>query len=265
MGINTDTTAANPVARSSNPLAMGPKTSDKLLAKYKNDPFVLQHNHLNWYVHEGEWLPLLRVLTVVPGLLGVDKHYNTDLMIARMTREGYTVLNPGNPKVGNYLRETPCFNGVHHHVAWETPETIAGKPMPANVDREARRAFERKLLSDGVLLPPTDAAKRLIMARLGKRYQRSLKRTDMAMSQRNDEAAELLDDAKSARDPNTKAPKASGLLSGSAYKDRAACKASDDTKALWVVVRGGSEHVTVRRAALKRLGLLGESTLGVEV
>jgi len=142
---------------------------DELPPHKPNDPFLLAHHGLNWDVVDGELLPKLRNFPISAGVNAVDAKGNTQLTMGHAMGEGWTILDPA--KVGDYAVGTRVKKGIRWHRSWVMLRHQFGRKSRNVVDHDAYNAFRRRLIEEGHIAPPSEAALAMFRDRLANRVR----------------------------------------------------------------------------------------------
>lgn len=119
-----------------------------------------------------EWLPDVTPVRYRNGINGaridVFKHPNgavehriQNLPIARSEhiKAGYRFIERDSP-AGDFMGQIPTASGTHHGFVWESYRQEPGYKPEKVVDAEAKIAFQRKLVSEGVVSRPPESFRR---------------------------------------------------------------------------------------------------------
>ena len=154
--------------------------SDSRLPGRPRPRFVFAHHPDSWEFVNGEWLPRLKSIPLVPGVNGCRPGPNGHLqVIARLQSDRFTVLDEDmeirvtDPETGEivtdsgYMVEWEGQKGAHYSDAWCSPMLYgAGNRLQIDwsteYDRAGFDAWRSWLVESGAIKRPTTAA----MARL---------------------------------------------------------------------------------------------------
>lgn len=124
--------------------------------------WVYAAHPLSWEVQDVDgvdrWVPRLRLLTIRPGVNGVNKNGDTRDYFFALQNEGWTIIDNGGP-AGEYQDEVYCKTGGTAWLdRWCTPHEYAPGRVKIRRTEEQRAAFAkwRAGLVDAGALPKPD-------------------------------------------------------------------------------------------------------------
>lgn len=135
-----------------------------------------RHDFVEWDVEIRDFVPCLDALPLRPGANGVDwdksrrvnNGINADLYVAELRRQGYAVLQHGDPNLsrvvegGLFLVEYPCERDLVATVPyWEHPAVaVRNAPMTWRVNLEEFRDFRSRCVEAGVIEAASEEGQR---------------------------------------------------------------------------------------------------------
>ena len=155
-------------------------------------PFNLKHHPERWGIIDGEWLPILGKMKLEPGLNGITHTGGEGPAREGLRQKGWKLLEP--EVIGeDYVSVYPGRRGPVHLEKWIQLKK-AGNRIIMKPDREAYKAFLKRLIKDGHIQPLDEDVKEILREQKKSRINRNLKAAqyDPAMAQRVDEDKELL-------------------------------------------------------------------------
>tara|TARA_Y100000593_G_scaffold63280_1_gene116974 strand:+ start:2524 stop:3174 length:651 start_codon:yes stop_codon:yes gene_type:complete len=118
--------------------------------------FLFKWHPHRWLFTGKEWLPSLGKMYIDPGVDGVSENGGTDLAVASNLRRGWQVIQPSDPRLGeyqDYLVAVPHAAGGNSYIdPFQTISVEAGR-MFVEEGGEKYHAFLRHLLASGVVAP----------------------------------------------------------------------------------------------------------------
>jgi hypothetical protein len=137
---------------------------------------LMAHPHRWRYDSDaGEWLPHLGRLALDPGINGVTDGGGTDLAVAQASRRGWTVIRPGDERLGEFRYYSQSVPKAGRGEVWvdihQRVEVVGGRAF-WSVDNAGRRGFLRHLVSSGIIPPINDNVKRLEIEKQANRVDR---------------------------------------------------------------------------------------------
>jgi hypothetical protein len=148
--------------------------------------FVFKVHPLRWTwdaddAAEGNdgWLPEVSPFHITPGSGGVGDGDVTDLAFVQLARDGWQVIHPSDPKLGEYREYVQDFptrgrNKVNASI-FESVRMVGNKAIWKG-DQEAWRAFRRHLLDSGIVAPIDEAVRESLTDDLALRLDRMRER-----------------------------------------------------------------------------------------
>lgn len=133
--------------------------AEKIPHRVRRQPRFIYKSHPHRWMFTGkEWLPLLGTLKIDPGVDGVTENGGTDLAVAANMRRGWQIIQPSDPRLGeyqDYMVAMPHAAGGNSYVdPFQTISVEAGR-MFVEEGGENYHAFLRHLISSGIVQPMT--------------------------------------------------------------------------------------------------------------
>ena len=148
----------------------------KLPRRTKKEPrFLFKHHPYRWMFAGGEWLPLLGKLRIDPGVGGVTQGGGIDLAIAGNMRRNWTVIQPSDPRLGEYQDyqvAMPHEAGGHSYIDPFQKVSVEAGRMFVEPGGEDYYKFLRHLVASGIVPPMTDNIKKLKIREVEKKIER---------------------------------------------------------------------------------------------
>lgn len=146
-------------------------------------PFKLTYHPRRWAFRDGKFYPVLKTVSLEPGIGGVDRYGDSTVADAGRMRQAeieipWTAMPAGGP--ATYLQRYPTRSGGWYHCeVWEHPRYLADQVVASDVDADARDEWLLWLVDAGYVQPITREAKELLReaARTDVRYLTGQART----------------------------------------------------------------------------------------
>jgi len=122
----------------------------------KRTRFIFQHHPMRWSFIGGEWLPQLSKLSIDPGVNGVTGGGGTDLAIAGAMRRGWQMIQPSDPRLGeyqDYMVAYPHEAGGNTYLDPFQKITVEAGRMFVEPGGANYYEFLRHLLTSGIVAP----------------------------------------------------------------------------------------------------------------
>ena len=131
----------------------------KIPARTKKSPrFLFRHHPFRWMFVGGEWLPQLGKLRIDPGVGGVAEGGGIDLAVAGGLRRGWQVIQPSDPRLGqyqDYLVAYPHAAGGNTYLDPFQKVSVEAGRLFVDGGGEDYYKFLRHLISSGIVAPIT--------------------------------------------------------------------------------------------------------------
>tara|TARA_R100000655_G_scaffold100131_2_gene144440 strand:+ start:257 stop:901 length:645 start_codon:yes stop_codon:yes gene_type:complete len=125
----------------------------------KQPRFIYKAHPMRWMFTGKEWLPQLATLKIDPGVDGVTENGGTDLAIAANMRRGWQIIQPSDPRLGeyqDYMVAMPHASGGNTYVDPFQKISVEAGRMFVEEGGEKYYAFLRHLISSGIVQPMTE-------------------------------------------------------------------------------------------------------------
>lgn len=150
--------------------------NDVLLTPYVDQRWEYMHPPFAWEVKNGQWLPLLSQLPLLPGVNNLnldDAGDDPENVRALFRRKGCAIIAPADPRLGpykNYMAVLPAYNAQNGAVGkawmsmWDVPVMVANRVVWER-DWTSYDAFRAHLVSSGICVINATVAKMVIIAK----------------------------------------------------------------------------------------------------
>ena len=133
--------------------------SEKLPRSVRSRPrfWYIVHPHC-WGFEAGEWLPVPSKMSLDPGCNGVTDGGGTDLAVAQLNRNGWRVVRPNDPRLGDwqwYVQEVPKQGRGRVYTSVFDEASVVGSRVFWDHDDEGWRDFRRHIVTAGICAPIT--------------------------------------------------------------------------------------------------------------
>ena len=185
----------------------------KLPRRSKKQPrFLYKHHPYRWAFMGGEWLPQLGKLRIDPGVGGVTSGGGLDLAIAANMRRNWTVIQPSDPRLGEYQDyqvAMPHEAGGYSYIDPFQKVSVEAGRMFVEPGGEDYLNFLRRLVSSGIVPPMSKNILKIKLHEVEKKIERlqgavSLNPANQIAAGRLRQAQELLAAMKSEKKPAAK-------------------------------------------------------------
>lgn len=149
-------------------------------------PFILAHYPSNWDFFDGQFVPRVKKIPLVPGVNG-HRHGDDSIPRANLIKDGWNILRDvtvtvtgedGEPKeVPHYMVEHQGYQGPLFLDVWTHPEVIGQGPnavVDYTHDGEGQRTWLKSLVKNGDVEPIRPAVAKRVAERLGNDAARKL-------------------------------------------------------------------------------------------
>ena len=122
----------------------------------KSKKFLFKHHPYRWYFVSGEWLPQLGKLHIDPGVDGVTEGGGLDLAVAANMRRGWTVIQPSDPRLGqyqDYMVALPHEAGGNSYIDCFQDVTVEAGRVFVESRSDDYHDFLRHLVKAGIVPP----------------------------------------------------------------------------------------------------------------